>query len=71
MIWWWGEYKQSAFDTLKWRLCSPPVLLLPNLTKPLNIDADTGNNAIGAGLLQYGNDGNLHPVAYMSHKYLP
>ena len=46
------------------------MLLLPDFTKPFTIDADASNNKIGAVLLQYGNEGNLHPVAYMLHKYL-
>ena len=47
------------------------MLLLPDFTKPFTIDADASNNAVGAGLLQHGNDGNLHPAAYMLHKYSP
>ena len=47
------------------------MLLLPDFSKPFTIDADASDNAVGAGLLQHGNDGNLHPVAYMLHKYLP
>ena len=47
------------------------MLLLPDFSKPFTIDADVSDNAAGAGLLQYGNDINLHPIAYMLHKYLP
>ena len=47
------------------------MLLLPDFTKPFTIDADAIGNAVGAELLQYGNDGDLHPIAYMLHKYLP
>ena len=47
------------------------MLLLPEFTKLFTIDADVSDNAIGAKLLQHGNDGKLHPVAYMSHKYSP
>ena len=43
----------------------------PDFSKPFTIDADVSDNAVGAGLLQHGNDGKLHPVAYMSHKYSP
>ena len=52
-------------------VCSPPVLSSPDFSKPFTIDTDTSNNAVGAGLLQFGNDGNFHPVAYMLHKYSP
>ena len=47
------------------------MLLLPDFSKPFTIDADASDNAIGAGLLQYGNDGKLHLIAYMLHKYSP
>ena len=47
------------------------MFLLPEFSKPFTIDANASDNAIGAGLLRHGNDGNLHPVAYMSHKYSP
>ena len=47
------------------------MLLLPDFSKPFTIDADASNNAVGAGLLQHSNDGKLHPVVYMAHKYLP
>ena len=52
-------------------MCSPPVLLLPDFTKPFTIDADASDNAVGAGQLQHGNDGELHPVVYILHSYSP
>ena len=45
--------------------------MLPDFSKLFTIDADASDNVVGAGLLQYGNNGRLHPVAYMSHKYSP
>ena len=47
------------------------MLLSPDFSKLSTIDADASDNAIEAGLLQHGNDGNLYPIVYMSHKYLP
>ena len=47
------------------------MLLLPDFSKPFTIDADVNDNAVGAGLLRHGNNGNLHLVAYMLHKYSP
>ena len=47
------------------------MLLLPDFSKPFTIDADASDNAVGAGLLQHGNDGKLQPVAYILHKYSP
>ena len=45
------------------------MLLLPGFSTLFTIDADASDNAVGAGLLQHGNDGELYPVAYMLHKY--
>ena len=47
------------------------MLLLPDFSKSFTIDADVSDNTIGAGLLQHSNDGKLHPVVYMLHKYSP
>ena len=66
-----GRTQAERFWHLEVEVVYPLVLLLPNFTKPFTIDADPSNNAIGTGLLQYGNDSNLHPVACISHKYLP
>ena len=45
--------------------------MLPDFSKPFTIDADASDNAVGAGLLQHGNDGKLYSVVYMLHKYSP
>ena len=57
----WGWSQQQAFDDLKQRLCSAPVLSLPNLQQPFEIETDASDYAVGAVLTQYG-----HPVAYHS-----
>jgi hypothetical protein len=46
---------------LKHRLCSAPVLTLPDLQQPFGIEIDASDYAIGAVLTQNG-----HPVAYHS-----
>jgi hypothetical protein len=50
----WGGKQQQAFDTLKEKISSTPVLALPNLRQPFEIQADASNYAMGAVLLQYG-----------------
>ena len=55
-----------AFDTLKSRLVSQPVLQLPDLTLPFVLRTDASDKALGAVLLQ--EKGELHPVAYASRK---
>jgi hypothetical protein len=57
----WSKSQQKAFDDLKHRLYSAPVLTLPNLKQPFEIETDASNYAIGAVLTQQGN-----PVAYHS-----
>ena len=57
----WSEPEQKAFTELKNRLCSAPVLTLPDLQQPFEIDTNAFEYAIGAVLTQQG-----HPVAYHS-----
>jgi hypothetical protein len=57
----WSESQQKAFTELKHRLCSAPVLTLPDLQQPFEIETDASDYAIGAVLTQQG-----HPVAYHS-----
>jgi hypothetical protein len=57
----WSESQQKAFRELKHRLCSAPVLTLPDLQQPFEIETDASNYAIGVVLTQHG-----HPVAYHS-----
>jgi hypothetical protein len=50
----WGGKQQKAFDTLKEKISSTPVLALPNLRQPFEIQIDASNYAMGAFLLQHG-----------------
>jgi hypothetical protein len=65
--WKWGAEQQGAFDELKRALCSPPVLLIADQTKPFTLNTDACNYAIGATLQQDQGNG-LQPVAYFSAK---
>jgi hypothetical protein len=51
-----------VFRELKHHLCSAPVLTLPDLQQPFEIEIDASDYAIGAVLTQHG-----HPVAYHSN----
>ena len=51
----------KAFVELKHRLYSSPVLTLPDLQQPFEIETDASDYAIGVVLIQQG-----HPVAYHS-----
>jgi hypothetical protein len=61
----WGKAQERAFDDLKHRLCSTPVLSLPSLQQPFEIKTDASDYAIGAILTQHG-----HLVAYHNETLL-
>ena len=50
--WQWGAEQQAAFEALKAALCSPPVLLVPDQSKPFVLNCDACKYAIGATLQQ-------------------
>ena len=66
----WSEEHQAAFDLLKARLCSAPVLQPPDLSRPFVVYTDAFDRALGAVLLQEHGAG-LRPVAYESKKLTP
>jgi len=61
----WSESQQKAFIELKYRLCTTPVLALPDLQQPFEVETDASDYAIGAVLTQHG-----HPMAYHSETLL-
>jgi hypothetical protein len=65
-IWQWGDKEQTAFDTLKTRVTSEPILAQPNLAEQFTLEVDTSGYAVGAVLLQRKADGKLHPIEYFS-----
>ena len=66
-VWSWGGDEQRSFDELKAALCSPPVLLIPDQSKPFVLNCDACKYAIG-GTLQQDHGNGLQPVAYFSAK---
>ena len=48
----WGPSQQEAFDTLKEKLLSPPILGFPVFDRPFRIYTDASNTGIGAVLAQ-------------------
>jgi hypothetical protein len=63
----WGVAAEAAFVRLKEKMCQNLVLLQPNLWEAFVIETDASDFAYGAVLLQMGEDGKEHPVAYLSH----
>ncbi|KAJ7968029.1 Retrotransposon protein, putative, Ty3-gypsy subclass [Quillaja saponaria] len=62
-VWHWGEPCQTAFEDMKLAMINDPVLVLPDISKPFEVQTDVSDYALGGVLLQ-----ENHPVAYESHK---
>ena len=61
----WTDECQEAFDCLKEKLCSPPILALPEPGKTFIVDTDASNTAIGGVLSQKDEQGE-RVIAYFS-----
>ena len=48
----WGNSQQKAFNDLKKRMCSTPILSLPDLHHPFEIETDSSYYAMGVVLTQ-------------------
>eukprot|EP00253_Pinus_taeda_P005889 PITA_05889 len=57
----WSESQQKAFTKLKECLCMAPVLALPNLQQPFEVETDAFDYAIGVVITEHG-----QPMAYHS-----
>jgi hypothetical protein len=55
----WGRSQPQAFDDLKQHLCSSPIISLPDLQQPFEIEIDASNYVVGTVLTQHN-----HPVPY-------
>jgi RNase H-like domain found in reverse transcriptase len=76
--WHWGDAQEQAFQTLKDKMCSAPVLLQPDFSKKFYLQTDASAYGVGAVLSQEGGTGptnptkpRLHPVAYYSATFTP
>ena len=65
----WTENTQQSFNTLKQKLTSSPVLMMPDQTQPFQIECDASKYASGAVLTQQDNNGDRHPVAFLSKTF--
>ena len=57
---------QNAFEELKVKLTSAPVLSYPEYAKSFLVCADASSRAVGAVLSQADENGRDHPIHYVS-----
>ena len=62
----WTTKENEAFNELKKRLMTGPLLILPDLKKTFEVHSDALGDSLGAVLSQEG-----HPIAYESCQLQP
>ena len=64
----WTTKCQTAFEEIKNRVTSKPVLCTFDPTKPVELETDSSDFALGAQIGQRDDKGRLHPIAFYSYK---
>jgi len=64
--WNWGERQQKAFEELKERFMTKPVLVTPDLDKEIRVEMDASDFAMGRVLSMKCENERWRPVAYIS-----
>jgi hypothetical protein len=65
----WNDQCQEAFETLKGWFLQEPMLMMPDHSKPFQIESDASKYASGAVLTQMDINGDRHPVAFLSKTF--
>ena len=65
----WTQECQLAFDTLKQKFTEEPVLMMPDQSRPYQIEADASKYASEAVLTQTDSNGDQHLVAFLSKTF--
>ena len=68
--WKWEEEYQKAFDKLKEKITSQPVLSLPRREGKFRVETDASGHAIG-GVLSQEQDRKWKPMAFLSRTMQP
>lgn len=64
----WTPEANSAFEEVKKRLTTAPVLANPDFKEKFYLHCDASDYGIGAVLVQFDGDGEERPIAFMSKK---
>ena len=67
--WKWSTEEKAAFEELKKKVTSAPILIFPDPEKQYKVEMDASNYAYGGVLSQQGEDGKWHPVAFLSKSF--
>ena len=67
MLFRWSPEAENAFQSLKHRFTTAPILTLPDPQRQLMVEVDASNEVEGAVLSQRSErDGKMHPCAFLS-----
>jgi hypothetical protein len=67
----WTLEADNAFNLLKKKFTEEPVLMMPDLDRPFQIESDASKYASGAVLTQMDSAGKRHPVCFLSKTFNP
>jgi hypothetical protein len=67
----WTPACNAAFEDLKNRFASAPILRHFDFSRPAIVECDASDFACGGILSQVSDDGVMHPCAFFSRKFLP
>jgi len=67
----WGDVEQAAFNQLKPKFISTPILQIPDKTAAFSIATDTSLYATRATLLQKDSNGDWLPCSFLSQSFNP
>ncbi|GFW43657.1 retrovirus-related Pol polyprotein from transposon 297 [Trichonephila clavipes] len=65
----WTTECENAFRELKGKLIDKPVLYAPNFEREFIVQTDASNAGLGAVLSQLNEQGEEHPILYLSKKF--
>ena len=65
----WTKECQASFNLLKKQFSKEPILMMPDQTKPFQIETDASKYASGAILTQTDVNGDRHPIAFLSKTF--